>query len=163
MERLTIEYDGQFVPSKLCRIDRLGRADYYDGCADDCNGECKSCAVQECFTMLAHYENNGLTPEDCMNYKTFEDEVIARGKSFNHILELLKAEEQGMLIKLPCKAGDIIWLDTPTGIQYQTVIDIVVDTEGTYIETKRFYISIKDLGKEFFLSKEAAEEALKES
>lgn len=43
---------------------------------------------------LEAYRDTGLTPDVCMNYKIFEDEVIASGRDFNHILELLKLDER---------------------------------------------------------------------
>lgn len=36
MERLTIEYDGQYVPKKLCTINDLGEADDCEPCDNSC-------------------------------------------------------------------------------------------------------------------------------
>lgn len=70
MERLTIEYDGEFVPKKMCTIDALGGADdclsCEEICGESCDNECKGCPVQECFNKLAAYEDTGLTPEQIM-------------------------------------------------------------------------------------------------
>lgn len=63
MERLTIKYDGLFVPKKTCTIDRFGKADDCDSCDSVCESDCENCAVQECFTRLGEYEDTGLTPE----------------------------------------------------------------------------------------------------
>lgn len=56
MERLTIEYDGYFVPKKICTIDREGGADDCEMCTDICDDKCDSCPIQKCFTRLANYE-----------------------------------------------------------------------------------------------------------
>ncbi len=56
MERLTIDYDGYFVPKKLCKIDREGVADDCEMCPDICDERCDLCPIQECFTQLAKYE-----------------------------------------------------------------------------------------------------------
>lgn len=63
MERLTIKYEGLFVPKKTCTIDRFGEADDCDSCDSVCESDCENCAVQECFTRLGVYEDTGLTPE----------------------------------------------------------------------------------------------------
>ena len=63
MERLTIKYEGLFVPKKTCTIDRFGEADDCDSCDSVCESDCENCAVQECFTRLGEYEETGLMPE----------------------------------------------------------------------------------------------------
>lgn len=66
MERLTIQYDGEWVPKELCTIDREGEADSCNGCGEQCEaaGEvCGACAIQKCFDRLAEYENTGITPD----------------------------------------------------------------------------------------------------
>lgn len=42
---------------------------------------------------LAAYEDTELEPEICAEYKKFEDEIVASGMTFNHLIELLRAEE----------------------------------------------------------------------
>lgn len=49
MDRLTIEYCGEYVPKELCGIDRLGGADDCDLCCEYCKATeegtegCKGC------------------------------------------------------------------------------------------------------------------------
>lgn len=66
MERLTIKYDGLFVPRKSCTIDCFGEADDCDSCDTICDSvhdsDCANCVIQECFTRLGEYEDTGLTP-----------------------------------------------------------------------------------------------------
>lgn len=69
MERLTIEYDGLFVPKKICTTDRFGEADNCDPCDSVCDEDCKNCVIQECFTYLGEYEDTGLTPQEIMELK----------------------------------------------------------------------------------------------
>lgn len=81
MERLTMEYCGEYVPKELCSIDRLGGADDCDLCCEYCkateegNEYCRECAINKCFNKLGEYEN---------------------------------LEEQGKLLKLPYAEGDLI-------------------------------------------------------
>lgn len=42
----------------------------------------------EAAAKLALYEDTGLSPNDCMNYKIFEDECIYDGVTFKDVLRL---------------------------------------------------------------------------
>lgn len=66
MERLTEYIDEQAIPRMSLRK----------------NG------YKKCTNKLAKYEDTGLTPEECMNYKQFEDECIRDGVQFKDILKL---------------------------------------------------------------------------
>ena len=67
MERLTIEYDGQYMPKEMCSIDRFGGADDCDTCGETCEKYietgCTECPIQNAFGHLAEYEDLELTPE----------------------------------------------------------------------------------------------------
>lgn len=59
-ERLTIKYDGAFVPKELCTIDRNGDADDCDGCEEVCDNiydDCEGCPIQKCFNRLGELED----------------------------------------------------------------------------------------------------------
>lgn len=79
MERLTIEYCGNYVPKELCSIDKQGGADDCELCYENCkameegNEDCSGCAINKCFDKLGKYED---------------------------------LEEKGRLLKLPCAVGD---------------------------------------------------------
>lgn len=63
MDRLTIEYCGEYVPKELCSIDRLEGADDCDLCCEYCKAtedgsvDCSECAINHCFNRLGMYEN----------------------------------------------------------------------------------------------------------
>lgn len=46
MERLTIKYNGQYVPKKMCAINRFGEIDGCALCAKYC-GLCNNCTDKE--------------------------------------------------------------------------------------------------------------------
>lgn len=72
VERLTVNIDGNYVPKKMCTIDRFGFPDDWDCCPENCincEGECDCCPVQECFNKLAEYENTGLSPAEIIDMK----------------------------------------------------------------------------------------------
>ena len=47
--------------------------------------------------LLAAYEDAGLTPEVCAEYRKFEDEVVVSGMTFGEVVELMHAEKDGKL------------------------------------------------------------------
>ena len=87
MERLTIKYDGLFVPRKSCTIDCFGEADDCDSCDTICDSvhdsDCANCVIQECFTRLGEYEDTGLTPPEIMELKE-RDTAKAPGEYDGH-------------------------------------------------------------------------------
>lgn len=52
---------------------------------------------------LMQYEDTGLEPAMCANYKTFEDEAISKGVPFKRIVALMEADRDGRLVVLPSK------------------------------------------------------------
>lgn len=67
-------------------------------------------AFAELRQRLAAYEDTGLTPEICANYKKFEDEAISKGVTFGRIVELMNADKDGRLVVLPCRIDTPIYL-----------------------------------------------------
>lgn len=147
MERLTIEYCGEYVPKALCSIDRLGGADDCDLCCEYCkateegNEDCRGCAINKCFNKLGEYED---------------------------------LDEQGKLIQLPCKIGDTVYVILPRD-SHLTVAQInKIEIKPTiygkmycFIEPVsyrghlyRYFES--DFGKTVFLTKKEAEDVVKE-
>ena len=61
------------------------------------------CGSGEAANRLAAYEETGLEPAMCANYKTFEDEAISKGVTFKRIVVLMEADRAGRLVVLPCK------------------------------------------------------------
>lgn len=77
------------------------------------------------------------------------------------------AEEQGLLLRLPCKVGDVVYSLTP----FCEICEEYLDNEyacecccrGNFVtETKFDYEMIRMFGKTVFLTKEEAEQALKQ-
>lgn len=64
--------------------------------------------LQEVFERLAAYEETGLEPEVCAEYKKFEDEVVRKGVTFQRIVELMEAEKDGRLVVLPFSQGQVL-------------------------------------------------------
>ena len=76
--------------------------------------------VYAILNKLAAYEDTGLTPEVCANYKTFEDECISKGVTFSRIVELMNADAEGRLKIVPrapkgTACGRCVHFDRETG------------------------------------------------
>ena len=93
MKRLT--FDGNFCDISQCKE----RPCPYNG----------SCSQRKVWERLKAYEDTELDPEMCANYKTFEDEAISKGVPFKRIVALMEADRAGLLVVLPCKAGDTVY------------------------------------------------------
>lgn len=150
MERLTIEYCGEYVPKELCSIDRLGRADDCDLCCECCkatvegNEDCRDCAINKCFNKLGEYET---------------------------------MEEQGKLLKLPCVVGDTVYRINK-GTKEPIISMAVVEVGTLSFKAGGLVIQIScrdnadggetsylntDFGNIIFRTREQAEAALKHS
>ena len=72
-------------------------------------------------------------------------------------------EEQGRLVKLPCKVGDTVYVIVAKKISVQKIQRATIDSEDR-IEfcTKRRGFELFDIGKTVFLTKSEAEAKLKE-
>lgn len=149
MERLTIEYCGEYVPKELCSIDRQGYADDCELCYENCkamtegNEDCSGCAVNECFYKLGEYED---------------------------------LEEKGKLQKLPCAIGDTVYTNcSMQGWRFRQekkpysakVVFIGINGLNNYINVDfenghMLQFKFSDIGKIVFLTKQEAGKAKEE-
>lgn len=105
---------------------------------------------------------------------TFDLDITCQPSEARKILNLatkLKEyedlEEQGRLVKLPCKVGDVVYVTEPTLVEAMCVrIQLDGDRNGIWINAKEYpynrWISFKAFGKTIFLTKSEAEAKLKE-
>lgn len=117
------------------------------------------------FNQRAARELWSQKPEKIQNQDIFNrHQDLCEIKEFvDDVAELMELEEQGLLLKLPCKVGDTIYL-----LDYEerkmdeaTVDEIMIDSEGLFINTD--YASYLHTKLEYvFLTKEEAEAKLKE-
>lgn len=118
------------------------------------------------YWRLKAYEDTGLEPAMCANYKTFEDEAISKGVTFKRIVALMEADKAGRLVVLPCKVGDGLWTfcSHPVEQVYSfTVTDISTLNGRTLLNTSRCGVmDARDVGKTVFLTREEAKKALQE-
>ena len=96
MDRLT--FDGNFCD--ICRCE--GEYRMTSECADG------PCSQRKVWEKLKEYEDTGMTPEQIQaaqeTLRCFDNIGIKRGN------EIVKAEQEGRLVVLPCRAGET-WRD----------------------------------------------------
>lgn len=126
---------------------------------------------KDCYTRLAEYEDlekkcieeNGICIELMLKkFKEFKTEM-------HELLEYKQLEEQGKLMKFPCKLGDkIFWIsdedeegnEVPMVREGNKIIGIGIQKDGLYVLEEGDY-EYRKVGKRYaFLSKENAEESL---
>ena len=131
---------------------------------------------EERFLRLAAYEDTGLEPAMCANYKTFEDEAISKGVPFKRIVALMEADRAGRLVVLPCKVGDTLWVTGRDNVPREMALEapdiraVCTDEDNLCMSTcnrkpdgfcaYRLRNDGADVGKTVFLTREEAEKAL---
>lgn len=90
-----------------------------------------------------------------------------RYKALEEIAERLanreQAEEQGLLLRLPCKVGDKAYIIVGKDISKQTIQRVTIGSDKILeFCTKKRGFAISDIGKKVFLTREEAEARLKD-
>ena len=140
MERLTFE--GNFCDIAQCR--ELP-------CKYD-----ESCTQKEVWERLKAYEDAGLSPQACAEAREIEETLSGCDYSISRMVELMKADKEGRVVVLPCKAGTPVWRISWTFATYP-------DKSEQYVRNDTFFLSdLIAFGKTVFLTREEAEKALQE-
>lgn len=90
----------------------------------------------------------------------YESEYVPIIDALNCLAEYEDMEEQGLLVRLPCKLGIPVYCLMGDGVYSETVEKICVSDMGFYLETENMGFDESDFGKYVFLTREAAEKAL---
>lgn len=140
MERLTFE--GNFCDIAQCRELPCK----YDG----------NCTQKEVWERLKAYEDAGLSPQACAEAREIEETLSGCDYSISRMVELMKADVEGRVLILPCKAGTPVWRIAWTFATYP-------DKSEQYVRNDTFFLSdLPAFGKTVFLTREEAEKALQE-
>lgn len=114
---------------------------------------------------LKVYEDTGLEPEDILsNIKTLSSEL---NNAFEELKEYRRLEEQGLLIKLPCKVGDTVYQIMYDRItENYKVVGFEIDERGklfvrVLIERPAATIKLSYRKEDLYFTKEEAEKVLK--
>ena len=147
MERLTFE--GNFCDIAQCR-----------------ELPCKhggDCTQKEVWERLKAYEEAGLSPQACAEAREIEETLSGYDYSISRMVELMKADVEGLVLILPC-APDAIYWEKVSGILAQSRFEGLHVYEDGTIKYAGYGMEIcaEDIGKTVFLSREEAEKALQE-
>lgn len=133
-------------------------------------GHYTSCCPEmgKIINRLGAYEDTGLEPEVCANYKRFEDEAISRGITFRRLVELMEAEQDGRLVVLPAKTvfelgyfpGKKCDGNCPVLIDGRGCCDFCDNSELAICKVRCRQDHIPNIGKTVFLTCDDAEAAL---
>lgn len=158
---------------RLTKRDVEGRALLTDyGKQVYCSTQATADCVAKLEEKLATYEDTGLEPEEisniikgCSGIDRQNWMVTLFGKPLSEWYEIAKAEEHGLLIRLPCKVGACAYYINPFDeIEKGKITMIQQKADGTW--KFRFSTSFShdvtkdDLGKTVFFTREEAEKAL---
>ena len=176
MERLTEEVF-RFVQLKACGN---------DFCKETCTehdeeNSCENCHIQKAFEKLAEYEDfeeifrEKMTDTACEFLKDKQEfgKWLDRNKWITKKCdEYARAEEQGLLLRLPCKVGDTVYaigFNNNKPVVYESVVLNILIAEkeiAFHVKIDEFEINsqLKQsmFGKTVFLTKAEAEQKLKE-
>ena len=123
--------------------------------------------LYEIANRLAEYEDTGLEPEKIAFLKNVVDDAFSDKPEFTeHIRELLRAEQDGRLVILPCKVGDTIYrCGDPIKKIYEWQIAYVeaYEDETVFVDDSDNTFVEADIGKTVFLTREEAEKALEDA
>lgn len=111
-----------------------------------------------------HFINLG-SREEVAKYRMLAESAPKYEEIYKKLAEYEDAEEQGLLLKLPCAVGGTVW-----GWEYPTRIDeedgstwTICDIRRAEVVPKKFNMFMLDkIGETVFLTKEEAEQALEQ-
>lgn len=125
---------------------------------------------------LAAYEDTGLSPESVealklsMMGKAISEITEFNGLPIDRLRELAEADKAGRVVVLPCKVGDTVYEVTSrkTISEYRVkairvelfCIFIEWDIVAGFVDKSVFGVSVDEIGKTVFLTREEAEKAL---
>ena len=125
--------------------------------------------AMEFYWRLKAYEDTERTPEEVTALGKLFDCALEESKTLteqlallNRIRDLAEADKDGRLVVLPCKVGDTVYFALLGRIIEKQVFSIVSFSNSTriYCDGTSEYFRPEDIGKTFFLTREAAEKAL---
>ena len=127
-------------------------------------GFCTAVPAAHC-PLLRQYLDTGMTPEAFQSYVVFLQDLIGNQKAseaLDRFRQLVKADRDGRLLALPCKVGDTVYFALLGKIIEKQVFSIVSFSNSIriYCDGTSEYFRPEDIGKTFFLTREAAEAAL---
>lgn len=172
MERLTLEDAISHAKEIAEKNYRGAEFESIDSIDDDIKANCIKCAEEheklaEWLEELKSYKDIG-TPKELKELKengTFTGLELAKLAIMQKELKSYKdLEEQGLLMRLPCKVGDSVFIIVGKDISRQGIRKIEISDNSIIFKTNRQkrIFNVAEFGKTVFLTREAAEKKLEE-
>ena len=106
----------------------------------------------------------------CKYFQDCEDGNMSEIFMIDKVIEIMKGggiedtEEQGALVKLPCKVGDSVFIIVGKDISKQGIRKVEISDNGIIFKTNRRkrIFNVSEFGKTVFLIREEAENKLEE-
>lgn len=121
------------------------------------------------FSRITYNERRSIMCSSyCDNCSKGTGDCNTMKKMINRLAELEDLEEQGLLVKLPCKVGDTVYVPTRNFISELRITMVSVDMHEAYFSwmlNSGIYPNLDgfhgyELGKTVFLTREEAEKKL---
>lgn len=166
MERLTDKFDDGKV-GIINTLDHENLIDLFDIIENDIS----YASIQNAADRLAEYEDAGLEPSEITSLKEALDSLVDRndkqGKTIRKlsktVAEYQRLEEEGLLVRLPCKIGTYVWTISRNPIwnsdrmgAWKQNLPKKIVTQKAFEYSDRF-----EIGTKIFLAQAEAEETLK--
>lgn len=172
MERLTLEDAISHAKEIAEKNYRGAEFESIDSIDDDIKANCIKCAEEheklaEWLEELKSYKDIG-TPKELKELKengTFTGLELAKLAIMQKELKSYKdLEEQGLLMRLPCKVGDSVFIIVGKDISRQGIRKIEISDNSIIFKTNRQkrIFNVAEFGKTVFLAREDAEKKLEE-
>ena len=138
-----ITYEGNFCDIAMCRENPCP----YDGV----------CSQRQTWERLKKYEDTGLEPEEIYEVR-FLIAAQRDPQKLARLRELVLADQDGLMVMLPCKVGDHVWADGREaivvwffGYKTERYLHVQFYDNMQYID-----IPLAEIGKTVFLTREEA-------
>ena len=172
MERLTLEDAISHAKEIAEKNYRGAEFESIDSIDDDIKANCIKCAEEheklaEWLEELKSYKDIG-TPKELKELKengTFTGLELAKLAIMQKELKSYKdLDEQGLLVRLPCKVGDSVFIIVGKDISRQGIRKIEISDNSILFKTNRQkrIFNVAEFGKTVFLAREDAEKKLEE-
>lgn len=134
MERLTMWYDGN---NAICND-------------ENCDSDCCPFADPVC-----EHVQNIIDRLDAI------EDILGDDYDLDRLQKLVEADRAGMVMVIPCKPGQLIWSKNSGGVSSHQIRRLERNKDGDFACSLLMF-PFDDFGKTVFLTREAAENALKE-
>lgn len=116
---------------------------------------------------LTEHHDNGVIFVDVIKQKesaihrlaTIED-ILGDDYDLDRLRELVEADRAGRCVVLPCKPGHTVWSSNSFGVSSHVIRRLEQNKDGCFACSMLMF-PFEDFGRKVFLTREAAETALK--